>query len=290
LPRDTTGRLLLLVVAGLAANLLAPWSIVYGQRQTMMHLGAPAWGLVALFALAALPLVRPAYRQEPLISVLPLVVGTFCAGIGAMYWLLLFRENEQASAISAPVPLNGSIVSAPGVVIAPDVGLYLFLLGSAVLAVIGYQLFLAAAASRTATTAATLAATPRAPQPATAANAGQAGVTVASIRVAGASLGVVGASQTLAPSSRAEAGAAAGAVPGQPGGIGLIGQNDQNGHVPILAAAPGVEHEAPASRTSDSGVQVVLPGSPAWTEPPQQPTVIRHSAWGGWQRPPSRWR
>jgi hypothetical protein len=273
------------VVVGLAADLLAPWSIVYGQRQTMMHFGAPAWGLVALFALAALPLVRPAYRHDSLISVLPLVVGTFCAGIGAMYWLLLFRENEQASAISAPVPLNGSIVSAPGVVIAPDVGLYLFLLGSTVLAVIGYQLFLAAAASRT---AATLAAAPRALQAATAADAGQTGVAVASISIAGAGIGMAGEIQTLATRGQTEASAAAGAAAlGRPADYAQIGHN---GHAPVLAAAAGVEHEAPASRTSDSGVQVVLPGSPAWNEAPQQPTVIRHSAWGGWQRPPSRWR
>jgi hypothetical protein len=204
-----------------------------------------------------------------------------------MYWLLLFRENEQATAISAPVPLNGSFASTIGVIIAPDVGLYLFLLGSAVLAVIGYQLFLAAAASRTAATAATLTAAARVLQAATAADVAQAGVAVTSMSVAGAGIGMAAEIQTLATRGQTEASAAAGATPGMPGDRAQIGQN---GHAPVLAAAAGVEHEAPASRTSGSGVQVVLPGSPAWNEAPQQPTVIRHSAWGGWQRPPSRWR
>lgn len=150
LPRDPAGRLLLMTVAALAADLLAPWSIVYGQQKTMAASGASAWALLALFFLAALPLLRSDYRARPPFAVVPLIVGAFCLGAGIFYWALLARENalavgqDTSSAPRSYPPIYSSLAQ-PLSPIAPGFGLYLFLIGSGVLAFVGYRLFLQAA-------------------------------------------------------------------------------------------------------------------------------------------------
>ncbi len=250
-PQDWLGRILLFAVVGLAADMLLPWSDVYGQRQAISHLGAPAWALVGLFALAAMPIVRPSYRREPLISALPLLVGTFCAGIGVMYWVLLYRENQQASAIPNVLPPDSTalVSSVGGAVIAPDVGLYVFLLGCVALAAVGYQLFLAATSAR---------------------NAGARQSAQVAVR---------------APSS-SHPNIVQDAV--RPPAAGSVESNAQNGHAPTrsLPAAS----ETAALQTKVVGSNVVLPGSDAWNIAPRQPVLARHTGAAGWQRPRGKLR
>jgi hypothetical protein len=283
-PRDTPGRLLLLTVIGLAADLLAPWSNVYGQHEAIAHIGAPALGLVALFALAGLPLVRGSFRHEPLIAVLPLLVGAFCAGIGMMYWLQLYRENQQVTAIPTNFASDviGSQAQVGDVVIAPDVGLYLFLIGSGVLVVAGYQIFLAASSSRAARLA---------EMAASAAGTAPAG-TAAGVNVLArpAQIGVV-ATGPAGPAGPAGQGAQVASRPILAAAEGPAGATGLNGYAPAApgAGTPGAgglaEHASNASNgTGDA--RVALPGSTAWNEAPQQPSIMRPAAFGAWKRAP----
>jgi hypothetical protein len=137
------------------ADLLLPWSVMYGEHLPLARLGPLAVALAALIALAGAPLVGREYRLNTKVAVLPLVIGAFCVGLGLTYWLFLARENSQAVAV-AP---GGFADAASGPLISADIGLYLFILGAGVLAVIGYQLFLAAARASV-TPAATAAAPP----------------------------------------------------------------------------------------------------------------------------------
>jgi hypothetical protein len=282
-PRDTPGRLLLLTVIGLAADLLAPWSNVYGQREAMAHIGAPALGLVALFALAALPLVRGAFRHEPLIGMLPLLVGAFCAGIGAMYWLLLYRENQQATPI--PTDFAPDVIGAQShvgdVVIAPDIGLYLFLIGSGVLVVAGYQMFLAASSSRAASLAGMAAS---AAGTAPAGNTAAAGVNVVARP---AQAGVVAAGPA-GPAGPAGQGSQVASRPTLGAAEGSAGANGLNGHAPAAPGAGTLEAGRLAEHASNGagGARVALPGSTAWNEAPQQPSIMRPAAFGAWKRAP----
>lgn len=123
------------------ADLLLPWSVMYGEHLPLARLGPLAVALAALIAVAGAPLVGREYRLNTKVAVLPLVIGAFCVGLGLTYWLFLARENSQALAV-AP---GGSADVASGPLISADIGLYLFILGAGVLAVVGYQLFLAAA-------------------------------------------------------------------------------------------------------------------------------------------------
>jgi hypothetical protein len=150
LPRDTPGRLLLLTALAMLADLLLPWSDMYGEHLPLARLGPLAVALAALIAVAGAPLVGREYRLNTKVAVLPLVIGAFCVGLGLTYWLFLARENSQALAV-AP---GSSVDVASGPLISADIGLYLFIVGAGVLAVIGYQLFLAAARASVAVPAA----------------------------------------------------------------------------------------------------------------------------------------
>jgi hypothetical protein len=162
LPRDTPGRLLLLTALAMLADLLLPWSVMYGEHLPLARLGPLAVALAALIAVAGAPLVGKEYRLNTKVAVLPLVIGAFCVGLGLTYWLFLVRENSQALAV-AP---GGSVDVASGPLISADIGLYLFIVGAGVLAVIGYQLFLAAARASVAVPAAAAARSAAATAPA----------------------------------------------------------------------------------------------------------------------------
>lgn len=240
LPRDAAGRLLLLTVVALAADLLAPWSVVYGQQKTMAGDGSAALALLALFALAALPLIRPDYRTRPLFAVAPLAIGAFCLGAGVFYWALLGREN--AAAITPP-PVNESVLgqqvhsspALPQSPIVPGLGLYLFLIGGAVLAFVGYHLFLQAALASARTTAAL------ALQPASLRRVPVTDVTAIPVPA-----------PVALPSPQA----------------------------PASAAQPATVAPAAVPTTSGGSGAVVLPGSAAWNEAPKLPTYTRPSQLG----------
>jgi hypothetical protein len=250
-------------VAALAADLLAPWSIVYDQQKTMAANGASAWALLALFLLAALPLLRPDYRTRPLFAVAPLVVGAFCLGAGIFYWALLIRENvavqpvadpSSASISSQPVhssPFVSSLM--PQSPIAPGFGLYLFLIGSAVLAFVGYRLFLQAAVA---------AARAMGAQPA---------------QPASAPLSTVPA----APASSSASASMSHAAPIPPA-TAIVAMAAASAPLAAVSASEA----APASSAAPAVSHLALPGSAAWNEAPKIPTHIRPSRLGssGWSR------
>ena len=261
LPRDIDGRVLLLTAIALAADLLAPWSIVYGQQKTMAANSAPALALLALFALAALPLLRPSYRARPLFAVAPLAVGAFCLGAGIFYWAILTRENATyltQSQLTQPgwsnngsVPPGGIIILQPAIV--PGLGLYLFLIGGAVLAVAGYRLFLQAAlASARATVGAT--AQPASHQP----------VTVPSPAS-------MPSAASISPPTKIDVSAA----PSLP--LAVASATDSR---PVSSVSPTPAHSATPARP------IALPGTAAWNEVPNFPAHVRPSrlGGGGWSR------
>lgn len=258
LPRDPAGRLLLLTAAALAADLLAPWSIVYGQQKTMAANGASAWALLALFLLAALPLLRSDYRARPHVAVVPLIVGAFCLGAGIFYWALLARENAlAASQDSSPMPSGFvQIHSSPALSqapIAPGFGLYLFLIGSGVLAFVGYRLFLQAAL---ATAHATVRAT--------------------------AAPAIQPVSPTTQPATQSDSASmpqATAISPATPSAAPTAASSP-------LAAILSASEPPPVSASTPAANHIALPGSAAWNEAPKVPTHIRPSRLGGsgWSR------
>src|SRR5258708_4728580 len=147
LPRDAAGRALLITVLTLLLDLLAPWINLYGTRWAPAQAGTPIFVVVVLLGLALTPLTRPALRKSPLAAAAPLAVGAAGFGAAALLWASL--------ALGAGVGASPAF-SAPGglaVPVAPvaDFGLYLFLFGAGVLMYTGYQLFLTAARSSSAT-------------------------------------------------------------------------------------------------------------------------------------------
>lgn len=254
LPRDPAGRLLLMTVAALAADLLAPWSIVYGQQKTMAASGASAWALLALFFLAALPLLRSDYRARPPFAVVPLIVGAFCLGAGIFYWALLARENalavgqDTSSAPRSYPPIYSSLAQ-PLSPIAPGFGLYLFLIGSGVLAFVGYRLFLQAALATVRATHVHIAQ----PTP----------TQLSTIPAAPASASMPQATP-ISPATPSAAATAA-SLP-----LAAVSASEPP---PVSASAPAASH-------------IALPGSAAWNEAPKVPTHIRPSRLGGsgWSR------
>ncbi|HEX8034948.1 MAG TPA: hypothetical protein VF510_13920 [Ktedonobacterales bacterium] len=259
LPRDTAGRVLLLTAIALAADLLAPWSIVYGQQKTMAANGTPAMALLALFILAALPIMRPDYRARPLFAVAPLAVGAFCLGAGIFYWAILGRENATYQPVANSWSSQGVIIGSHSViaqpVVSPDFGLYLFLIGGAVLAVVGYQLFLQAALASARATI-TPAAQPASPQLSTVPSS-------ASMPLA---TPIAPAMPIAAPTAASSPLAVVSAPESQP--------------VPASSSTA-----VPARPTGTPDRPIALPGSAAWNEPPALPTYVRPSRVGnGWSR------
>lgn len=271
LPRDTAGRVLLLTVIALAADLLAPWSIVYGQQKTMAANHAPAVALLALFALAVLPLLRSDYRARPLFAVAPLAIGAFCLGAGIFYWAILDRENavyagqassygpesQWASGAAIGTQVHSSPL-APQSPVVPGFGLYLFLIGGAVLAVVGYQLFLQAALASARATI-TPAAQPASPALSTAPSP-------TSMPLA----------TSIAPVTELAAPAAASSP---------LAVDSTSALQPQPASLPSPA-PTPARPAASAASPIALPGSAAWNEPPALPAYTRpvRAGNGGWSR------
>jgi hypothetical protein len=135
LPRDLPGRFVLGVSLGMAADLLLPWVSVNGQNVTPASLGAPVIVVVALLAAAILPVFTVSLRQHPIWSALPLIIGAFCAGIAGSVWLLLAPLTQIFAQSFGSDPSN--------LLLSPQGGLYLFIIGSGVLLVSGQKMLAA---------------------------------------------------------------------------------------------------------------------------------------------------
>src|SRR5689334_12711313 len=135
LPRDLPGRFVLGIALGMAADLLLPWVSVNGQNVTPASLGAPVIVVVALLAAAILPVFTVSLRQHPIWSALPLIIGAFCAGIAGSVWLLLAPLTQIFAQSFGSDPSN--------LLLSPQGGLYLFIIGSGVLLVSGQKMLAA---------------------------------------------------------------------------------------------------------------------------------------------------
>src|SRR5690348_6096704 len=135
LPRDLPGRFVLGISLGMAADLLLPWVSVNGNNVTPASLGAPVIVVVALLAAAILPVFTASLRQHPIWSALPLIIGAFCAGIAGSIWLLLAPLTQIFAQSFGTDPSN--------LLLSPQGGLYLFMIGSGVLLVSGQKMLAA---------------------------------------------------------------------------------------------------------------------------------------------------
>ncbi len=129
LPRSAAGRVVLLTALAMTADLLAPWATVRGQSYAPANFGVYAALLIApLAAVVSLPLF-PRLRRLQVVRALPFGVGALALGFGCALWL-------------ATEILNAYITAAyfgAAIVVAPAIGLALFLLGACVLLGAGYR-------------------------------------------------------------------------------------------------------------------------------------------------------
>jgi hypothetical protein len=148
LPGDVTGRLVVVLPLLLAADLLAPW-IVLGDAQI-----APARaGLFALvvalpFALIAAMTVYLPFRQRPVLAAVPLVVSALALGGGLILLVMVGPFGGRVVSLiggGTIARLNVFIVTGtqtpiPGPLpLAPDIGLYAFVVGAGALVVASYR-------------------------------------------------------------------------------------------------------------------------------------------------------
>jgi hypothetical protein len=121
--------------------------------------------IAALILLATVPLLHPRLRRQPLWTVLPILVGGICLGIGAAFWVnptpplveVVFEPNSSSRSV---LPSSFAVAST-----IPDVGMFGFLIGALLLVGVGYQLFLAAARNSGAVPVATAVAARAAKEP-----------------------------------------------------------------------------------------------------------------------------
>lgn len=265
-PRDALGRSLIFTVLAMAADLLAPWVNVDGDRIAPSSLGLlPLLGVVWL-ALAVAPLLRPSLRATPLYAAAPLVVGATSLGLAAAVWIRVTLLASQTAAVST----GDSSFQPLGTSTTADVGLYLFLAGAVVLIVAGYQCFLAAARAQERAELRAEASL-RAPAP-----------TPAPARVGSAS----GATQTTLGRHAPGAGRSVPPVPALDGTATGIGSDSRSLPLPLplppaaaLAEAPLAPHVTPVGPDG-----VALPGSAAWNQTPNTPDFQRPSHLQGWRR------
>jgi hypothetical protein len=148
LPGDVTGRLVVVLPLLLVADLLLPW-IVLGDAQI-----APArLGLVALlvalpFALIAAMTVYLPFRQRPVLAAIPLTISALALGGGLVLFLMVGPFGGRVVSLiggGTLARLNVFLVSGtqtpiPGPLpLAPDIGLYAFVLGAGALVVASYR-------------------------------------------------------------------------------------------------------------------------------------------------------
>ncbi len=254
-PRDALGRSLIFTLLAMAADLLAPWVNLNGNRIAPSSLGLlPVVGVVWL-SLAVLPLLRPSLRATPLYAAAPLVVGATSLGLAAAVWMRVTLFGSQTVVDSA----DGASLQSLGTSSSADVGLYLFLAGAVVLIIAGYQIFLAAAHAQAIAELRAEGSPPaseRAAQGATvpvprAASDGQWPSPIPTV------LALDGAAVAASSSSR----------PLPP---------------PPLPPSPTLPEASPSAGAAQPGV--ALPGSAAWNQAPHTPDFQRPSPVQGWRR------
>src|SRR6185437_5585675 len=251
LPRDLPGRFVLGISLGMAADLLLPWVSVNGQNVTPANLGAPVIVVVALLAAAILPVFTVSLRQHPVWSALPLIIGAFCAGIAGSVWLLLAPLTQIFAQSFGSDPSN--------LLLSPQGGLYLFLIGSGVLLVSGQKMLATmhetqlADARRDTVRAITLsrqASSAHATSPAPAASTVPASALTPTPAAASPS-------QSTPPAAPAPAGA---------------------------VASTTSEETASTRPAVGAPVAPILPGTDAWHQAPAAPTSVRPALGGGWSK------
>lgn len=275
---------LLVLCAAMALDILAPWSESYSVRQSLVsRFGHPAFVVVGLALLAALPLYQPRFRRAPLCAAAPLVIGALAVGVGTTYYIFLARENAQVvSATSSGFSPQQAASIAVGTPISPQLGLYLFILIGVVLVVVGYQLFLAAVQSQYVIIA------PAQLQALAQVHTPQPVITLPFAPVAhGMANGNGGAPspvslpapQPFAVTSVAPAVARADATAApQPAPHALP---IANGSAPLAGPTP----TPPTAPASAAPKNLALPGTDAWNQPPTSPEFGKHARLrGGWRR------
>ena len=247
LPRDLPGRFVLGIALGMAADLLLPWVSVNSVNVTPASIGAPVIVVVALLAAATLPVFTTSLRQHPVWSALPLIVGAFCAGIARSVWLLLAPLAQIFAVSFGSDPSN--------LALSPQGGLYLFLLGSAVLLISGQRML----------------------------------ADMHETQLADARRDAIRALQTQhATPARAATPAAVAAQPYNPWQAAQA-----NPSIPATPAEAPAIASTPATPVAPAApVAPILPGSDAWRQAPAAPTPVRPSPGGGWgkSRGPHRLR
>lgn len=300
LPRDAHGRAALVTVIAMAADLLVPWVVVNGTHRSIASVGAPALLALPVLGAALLPLLAPALRRNPAYAALPMIVGALCVGAGGVLWAVLTYLSYRLSVVApaGTFPLQSPGPSAYGTF--PDVGIYLFILGGAVLIFTGFHILLAAAGGvRTDAVPASFVAAPALlPSPPALPSLppyllAQSGAAISTYPAPASSVSIPLAVSASQPIPGAAMGYAMGYMNGQPS-VSLTPTTQPaaplgtpQGNVPTsLTPAPSdttrQERAGAAARNGTS--RVPLPGSAEWNEAPRQPEHMRPSL--GWQRGP----
>jgi hypothetical protein len=158
LPRDAAGRLVLVLAIVLALDLQAPWVAFDGTHISPARFSLPMLLVAGLLIAAAGSVIYAPFRQRPYYAAYPVVLGAAAFGAAATLTLMVgpfasplsaaFVAHVLASPVVAQNLANPTPVSTPPTIeLAADIGLYVFLGGSAIFTVAGYQLFVNAAVS-----------------------------------------------------------------------------------------------------------------------------------------------
>jgi hypothetical protein len=148
LPGDVTGRLVVVLPLLLAADLLAPWIILGDAQIAPARAGFFALVIALPFALIAAMTVYLPFRQRPVLAAIPMVVSALALGGGLILLLMVGPYGGRVVSLiggGTIARLNVFIVSGtqtpiPGPLpLAPDIGLYAFIVGAGVLVVASYR-------------------------------------------------------------------------------------------------------------------------------------------------------
>jgi hypothetical protein len=226
----------------MAADLLLPWISVNGNNVTPASLGAPVIVVVALLAAAILPVFTVSLRQHPIWSALPLIIGAFCAGIAGSVWLLLAPLTQIFAQSFGSDPSN--------LLLSPQGGLYLFIIGSGVLLVSGQKMLAAMHETQLS-------------------EARRDTVRALSLSRQAASVRSGAPAPTPIPTPALTAASTATAQPATPAGA---------------SGSATSEEAAPIRPALGAPVAPILPGTDAWHQAPAAPTSVRPAFGGGWQK------
>jgi hypothetical protein len=156
IPRDAPGRLVLIVALVLAADLQAPWIAFDGTHVAPSHFTALMLLVTGLLLAAAASVIYSPLRARAYFAAYPLVLGAASFGATAVLALLAgplaspLMATFVAHVMADPAidrNLANPISSPPTLALAADTGLYVFLIGTLILGVAGYQILVNAVAA-----------------------------------------------------------------------------------------------------------------------------------------------